>query len=136
MAESQIERYTRGFPINETLAAMRDDPNFVARQMAEVQPRVAEPLDEIERELERSERLALKEMRGGPGWPVLQRLLEKTVHFNKKRVISISESDPLGNQQTIANQWAYQNSLRMAMTAVTELVDAEVKLLDEQARKQ
>lgn len=135
-AADQFERYTRGLPINEDFSRLRDDPNFVQKQMAEVavMPR-REPLEDVERELERGERLALKELRMSPGWTVLQRLLEKTIHLHRKSVISISEHDPLANKEKIAEQWAYHGALKIAASAVAGLVDAEVKAFDEEAKK-
>lgn len=133
--ETEFERFTRGQPINAEMELLRDDPNFVAKQMAEVavMPR-REPLEDVERDLDRGERLALKEMRLSPGWPVLERLLEKALHFHRKAVISISESDPLGNKDAIADQWAYMNALKTAKNMVGVLVDAEVKAFDDEAK--
>lgn len=134
--DPDFEKFTRGQPINEDFAALRDDPNFVSKQMADVMvmPR-REPLEDIERELDRGERLALKELRMSPGWPVLERLLEKVVHSHRKSVISMSESDPLGNADGIAKQWAYLTMLKAAKGSVATLVDAEVKAFDEEAKK-
>lgn len=135
--ESEFERFTRGKPINQEMAALRDDPNFVAQQMAEVtvMPR-REPLEDVERPLDRGERLALKELRLSPGWPVLERLLERTVLLHRKSVISMSESDPLANKDAIANQWAYLNALKTAKNAVGMLVDEEVRQFDLEAKSE
>lgn len=134
--DPDFERYTRGRPINEDFARLRDDPNFVTRHPEQPAAQVVHaPLEDVERELERGERLALKELRMSPGWPVLQRLLEKTVHAHRKSVISISEHDPLANKEKIAEQWAYHGALKIATNAVAGLVDAEVKAFDEEAKK-
>ena len=126
----QLERFTRGEPINEEMARV------FAQRPEDVSPAAAPArvVEDVERELERGERLALKEMRMSPGWPVLQRLLEKSLHFHRKSVISMSEHDPLGNKDRNANQWAYLNALKTAKDAVGLLVDAEVKALDEESR--
>jgi hypothetical protein len=47
----------------------------------------------------------------------------------------MSQSDPLGNAEKIAQQWAYLNALRAAAQQVTALVDAEVKALDEESKQ-
>jgi hypothetical protein len=129
-----FENFTRGLPINEDLARLRDDPNFT--MPAAVQPSPARgPIEDVERELDRSEKLALKELRMSPGWPVLERLLEKVVHNHRKSVISMSEADPLSNKDAIAAQWAYLTMLKAARNSVVMLVDAEVKAFDEEARR-
>lgn len=133
---TEFERFTRGEPINEEMRELRDDPNFAAKQQqASVleMPR-SQPLEDVERDLDRSEDLALKELRMSPGWPVLKRLLEKTCYLHQKRVISMSENDPLANKDAIANQWAYLNALKMAKNMVTVLVDDEVKRFDQESK--
>ena len=139
--ESEFERFTRGRPINDEMAALRDDPNFVAKAMAvvgavaQVEYAAPVPVEDVDRELERSEKLALKELRMSPGWPVLERLLEKAVHAHRKYVISMSEHDPLANRDLIANQWAYLNSLKAAKNSVIMRVNSIVQALDEEAKR-
>jgi hypothetical protein len=122
-------RYSQGLPLTGELAAMRDG----TQKPVEEAPRrmtMLEPVEDVERDLERGERIALKEMVLHPGWPVFRRLLEKSFHVQKKGVISISQQDPLGNAQKIAEQWAYLNAAGAVRQQIPLLVQVEINALD------
>ena len=125
------EKYLAGEPLNDELRDLRDGKT--PEPLAPVLPwPIPEPMEDAERDLTRTERLALKELRASDGWPAMMRLLEMTVLLHRKSVITFSERDPLNHKDEIANQWAYLNSLRSAKQAIQALVDAEVKKADEE----
>lgn len=123
------DRYLRGQPLNDELAKVRDG----SAQQAAVQAQQAarpEPVEDVERELERGERVALKEMVLSAGWPVLLRLLEKSFHKRRKGAISMSQDDPLGNERKVAEQWARTNAFEQAKREIPLLVLAEIEAMD------
>lgn len=126
---SMFERYSRGVPLNEELAALRDGAGQQPTQAAPGRTRL-DLVEDVERELERSERLALKEMVMSPGWTVLRRLLEKSFHRQKKGAISVSQDDPLGNAQKIAEVWAYVKALDRVKHEIPVMVQAEIDEMD------
>jgi hypothetical protein len=85
---------------------------------------------DVERELERGERLALKEMVMLPGWAILRRLMEKYFHKQKKSAISMSQADPLGNATKIAERWAYVNAFESVKAQIPVMVQAEIDAMD------
>ena len=127
------EKYLAGEPLNDELRDLRDGKT--PEPLAPVLPwPIPEPMEDAERELTLTERLALKELRASDGWNVQMRLLEKCILSHRNSVISMSQRDPLTNKDAIANQWAYLNALKSAKQAIEVLVDAEVKAVDEDAR--
>ncbi len=124
-----FERYSRGMPLSDELAALRDGAAQQTKPepLGQLRP---EAVEDVERELERSERLALKEMVMSAGWPVLRRLLEKSFHRTKKGAISVSQDDPLGNAQKIAEVWAYVKALDRVKHEIPVMVQAEIDEMD------
>jgi len=137
MGQSALEKFHQGTPLNEELAEIQRSAAGASPGSPVLHREAVEDgaKHDAERELTRVERLHLKELRQADGWVVLQRLLERTLFLHRKSVISMSQSDPLGNAEKIAQQWAYLNALRAAAQQVTALVDAEVKALDEESKQ-
>ena len=124
------EKYLAGEPLNDELRDLRDGKT--PEPQAPVLPwPIPEPMEDAERELTRTERLALKDLRASDGWNVQMRLLEKAIAGHRNSVINMSQRDPLTNKDAIANQWAYLNALKSAKQAIEAMVNEEVKKADE-----
>ena len=92
---SNHEKYLAGVPLNDELAALKAglQPDFgMLTQLAT--PAEPHAVTELEHELIRAEHLALLELRQGPAWPVLQKLLEKAILAHTKAAIALSQDDP------------------------------------------
>jgi hypothetical protein len=127
-AVSRHERYLRGLPLTEEEAAKAAE---TAAMKVLPWPGTGR-VDDVERELTRRERQALRELRESDGWPVLIRLQEKIFHESKKSAISLSEANPLANGDEIAQKWAYTMMMRAAALVERSIVEAEVKQADEE----
>jgi hypothetical protein len=107
---SNLEKYLKGEPINEELAALKEG------RLPETEPF----------------RVNLKEMLMHPGWPVLHRLLEKATLRQQESATLLSQNNPLANAQPIAEAWAYVAIYKRAHEDLDLLVEMEIKALDEE----
>jgi len=125
-----FDKYIAGEPINEELRALKEGraADAVPFLVTGSQNQSTEPSIEP---ISRAEQIALKELRGGPAWPVLQKLLKNATLLHKKSATLLSEGDPLADAQKIAEAWAYVKMLNLTITNITRLVEAEITKLDE-----
>lgn len=138
-ATSNFEKYLAGEPLNDELAAIKAGqlpelrglagmPNLNQAQAAE--PR---PLTDPERELTREERIALREIRQAPGWPVLQRLLEKSTIAHTKAAIALSQDDPLGSGTELNQMWVIVKLWKQTIAELNWAVAVEMQRSEEEA---
>ena len=110
-AATNFEKYMRGEPLNEELQALRDGRlnEFTPMPGTGTGPEATIQLgpDNVNRPLDKWEREALKELRQGPGWGGLQRIMQKAIRTHEESAILLSQEDPLGKQSEIAQEWAY-----------------------------
>lgn len=140
---SAFEKFAQGLPLNEELAALKDgrDPiNIFPDPVKDGSLRdfnyvLLGEVDEVERELTRSERVELKELRLSRGWPILLRLLEKSSHRLEKSAITASKGDPLGRNPATGERWMERNMFEMATKALPKMVAREIEALDGPARQ-
>lgn len=125
----QYERYLRGEPINEEMAALRDA--IEAAPEAATGPKLLE-IRSPERELRRRERQELKEAVRSEGWLVVRRLQEKLDQMHEKCAISMSQENPLKNRDRIAEEWAYRGMFQRAMVELNLAIEQELTALDEE----
>lgn len=126
MAElSALERYNQNIPLTPEL----DDIAHGRDEEAEVQPAALEnaPTVDVEEELTAEEKRHLKELRGGRGWPVLLRVLEKTSLRLRRGAISCSASDPLGRNPATGDAWMMDTVFRQMKQNLPAVIDAELK---------
>jgi len=143
MAEelSVFEKYARGIPISEELEALRDGRDFAAPQEVRLPPAAKDDKSqrmggfEAERELTRGERIALKELRLSPGWPILLRIIEKSSLRLEKSAINASKGDPLGRDPRTGECWMELKMLEMALNVMPRLVAQEIEILDGEVRQ-
>ena len=129
---SAHEKFMLGIPLRTELARLHDgieEPPETPRAM----PRTREAMtaDEAERPLTKQERLDLRELVLSAGWPVLQRLIEKSFHRRRKSAISTSCADPLADPIGVAKAWAYAGMAEQVAKELVVLVAAEMELLEE-----
>lgn len=122
------EKFLRGEPLSADLAALRDGLDTAPPPRAA--PPARKAYDDPNRPLTRAERLDLKEWFELPGWQLYLRLTERTSLFYQKRAISLSQTDPLNNRDTIAHAWAYSNMARGLAAELEAMVVAEVGALE------
>lgn len=131
MAEIEMsahERYMRGEPLNEDLKGIRAglDP----KPPTKIQPEERRTIGDVDRELSRAERLDLKEFWEMPGQKLYLRIVEKSINSHQKRAISLSQGDPFGNRDEIANAWAYVKVLRRVIAELHATVMLEMSELE------
>lgn len=93
-------KYLAGQPINEELANLKAGKMpevFELPQLAGLAGAAAEQrgLGDVEAPLTHEERIALREVRLSPGWPVVHKLLERSAAAYRRAAIQLSETDPL-----------------------------------------
>ena len=103
----RLEDFQNGIPLNEELrrlkAGVLDEPQ------AETPPPAWEPGPRernVNRPLDEGERNDLRRLLTEPGWRVLERLRKQALQRMEQAAIVLSQNDPLGNAQKIANGWA------------------------------
>jgi hypothetical protein len=104
----RLEDFQNGIPLNDELrrlkAGVLDEPQ------AETAPPAWEPGTGEQRGLNRplddGERNDLRCLLTEPGWRVLERLRKQALQRMEQAAIVLSQDDPLGNAQKIANGWA------------------------------
>ena len=107
MASPNYLKYLAGDPVNEELANLKAGrlPDLFQESQAVAgalrMPNFA-PGDP-EAPLTREERIALRELRLSPGWPVLHKLLERAAATYRRAAILLSETDPLAKD--LADLW-------------------------------
>jgi hypothetical protein len=134
--EGQLERYLKGEPLSEALAALKKgeeaddqdaggkipgDPN-AGRLFAMRNP---DELDDDDRE-------HLRRLKVEPGWPIAFRVLDQAIAKQEQMAKAISEADPLGNRDKVAEQWAYIAMLKRARNLMVGLIDEEISKLKPQ----
>ena len=121
------EKYLAGEPLTEELEALkRGETPAEAVMQPEGLTGQGSAVD-IARAISREDRIALREMRQGAGWPVLQRILQKIVYSEEQMTITISQEDPLGNKEEIANHWAYVALFKRMLAKMNFAVELELK---------
>jgi len=131
-AMSDHEKYLRGEPLNDELAALKegrfDDPQPPERKA------IVYEFDDPERPLTHGERDKLRKWRGDPGWMVFQRLLERSIKNRLQSATLLSQTDPLSNRDRIATEWAYVGIWKMTRAQIEAMVEEEIAKLTEDAR--
>jgi hypothetical protein len=103
---SQFDDFLEGKPLTPELALLRAGED---RGQVSPPPAAGKEMDfaSPDRELTDAERLDLRQMYHHPGWRVMQRLQQRTLRAREKTVMILSQEDPLGNRDKIAESWAY-----------------------------
>jgi hypothetical protein len=130
-AATNFEKYMRGEPLNEELQALRDGKlnEFTLVPGARLPVGAEAAAASLNKPLDKAEREALKELRQGPGWGGLQRILQKAIRTHEESAILLSQEDPLGKQSEIAQEWAYVKIFKRVHLEVNLLVEAEIEEL-------
>jgi hypothetical protein len=126
----RLEDFQNGIPLNEELRRIKAgviDETEVPLETAE-----AWSPDNVDRPLTHAEREDLARLTAEPGWRVLKRLRNRTLHRMEQASIIASKQNPLGREREIALGWAnlamFQEQMRLDQAAV----DGEIRKLREQ----
>ena len=131
---TNFEKYLAGEPLNEELAALKAGrlPEFELRENASLtQAAGSESFGDDEKPLTRDECVALREMRTSAGWPVMQKLIRKTIFAQKKAAMLISEQDPLGAGRELANAWLEVKVWKQLTAQLTWLIVIAIESLED-----
>lgn len=107
--KTNYDKYLAGQPLNEELAQLRAGRMPDVFETPEHASLAGAPFREqgfvgdAEAPLTHEERIALRELRLSPGWPVLHKLLNRAAASYKKAAIILSETDPLAKD--LADLW-------------------------------
>lgn len=131
---TNLEKYLAGVPLNDELAALKAGklPDFGMLTQQAAAPAQPAAIADPERELTREERIALREMRQGPGWPILQRLLEKSTIQHTKAAIALSQEDPLGLADELSQMWLTVKLWKRTIVDLNWAVAVELQHLTEE----
>lgn len=130
--KTNYEKYLAGEPLNEELAKMKrgELPMPPWERWNQAQPAAAgeqrAPLMDPERQLNRAEQAALRELRQGPGWPVLQRLLERATINHTNSAILLSQDDPAGKTAELAQAWLTVKTWKQLVGQLNDMVAMEL----------
>jgi hypothetical protein len=124
---TNFEKYLAGEPINEVNAAVQrgELPAEMQTPLPGDAPRA--PLADADRPLKQDERAALREMRQGPGWPVLQRLLERATISHTNAAILLSQEDPAGKTEDLAAVWLTVKVWKHMVNLLNQMVETELQ---------
>lgn len=112
----KLEDYLRG----QGLTVETSDPEAEERLAAEAPtPAVKGAIGEYEREW-------LKRLKNEPGYQILLQLLEKIVLRWEDHARLLSQSDPLGNKEAVANAWAYASIAKICSKTLQSDIEAEI----------
>ena len=122
---NQFEKYLKGVPLNEELAALKNG------EMEQVHIHRAVEQSRVDhRELDDLDREHLRRLRVEPGWPIFLNLIDKDIKTQEDMVKDSSMDNPLGNRERIAEDWAYVAIMKRVRNRAVSLIDAEVKKLE------
>jgi hypothetical protein len=135
MESSNFEKYLAGVPLNPELAALKAGrlPEFgmLMQQGATIaEPRAA---TDPERELTREEKIALREMRLSAGWPVLQKLLEKSTITHAKAATALSQEHPMSGE--IGQVWLAVRTWKQVVNELNWSVAVQVQAIEEEMQQ-
>ena len=123
------EKFLAGEPVTVELEALRQGqiPGTADALRDFLIHPLGSQLEGADKPLTAQDRAALREMRTGPGWPILQRLLERSTIQHTKRATLLSEDDPLGNQTGIAQAWHTLKTWKALHLTMNLMVETELQ---------
>ena len=122
----RLEDFQAGIPLNEELRRIRagvmDEPEAALETAEAWSP------DNVDRPLTDAEREDLARLTMEPGWRVLKRLRNRTLHRMEQASIIASKSNRLEREREIALGWAnlamFQEQMRLDQAAVEQEIAA------------
>lgn len=123
MAEGDFEKFLNREPLTEELAALQ--------RGEEVEVPYAAPQFSIPdmRALDDDDREHLRRLQLESGWSVLLRLINRDIAAHKNEAEKISEDDPLGKKDQVAQAWAYVGMMKRGRDRMLAIVQAEIETL-------
>lgn len=113
----KLEEYLRSQPFtSEAVASLATEENLAAEM----------PVPVIPGAIGQYERDWLKHLQNEPGYRILLKLLENIVLRYEDRARLLSQSDPLGNKEAVANSWAYAAIAKIVSKTLQDEIEAEI----------
>lgn len=132
---TNLEKYLAGEPLTDELAALKrgdfEQVDFLGLRSKLFPAETRVPLADPERPLRAEERAALREIRTGPGWPVLQRLMERATGNQTNAAILLSQDDPAGKRDEIAQAWMAVKVWKHMVACLNRDVEQELREQEE-----
>lgn len=116
---SDLEKFLKGVPLNDHLAALKEEP-FLSEIDPEVVPEVLYSGTMTEDDREHLRRLLTE-----PGWEVLLKLLDKDIRSREDAARRTSLSNPLSD--TLKEVWADVAYAQRARERIVALVETEIR---------
>jgi hypothetical protein len=128
-----LENFLAGVPLN---AEMEQLAREVMEEEAEVSAAdlTADPFDPL-RPLDDADRKALLKLSQDPGYEVLTRLRKITCAALEREATLVSQENPLGNAEKIAQGWAYLSIMRQLIQTEHGAIEAELAMLKPKRKK-
>lgn len=126
MDESRLRSFLENEPLNEELARLRagdlaDHPEITIESIARG------PEDEP---LDRFDLKALRKLRTGEEWPALAKVARKCIRSREQYATVLSQDDPLGKANEVAQAWAYAKIAREIWQELSQAVYEETIKLE------
>lgn len=120
-----LENFLAGRPLNKEMEQLALEVMEEGEATESAESLASDPFDEL-RELDDADRKALYRLTHEPGWEVLTRIRKRTCAAAEKAATLLSQDNPLGNKEAIANGWAYLSVMRDVMRAESAAIEAEI----------
>lgn len=126
---SDLEKYLKGEPLNEQMAALMENPDQLEPPAVTEVPAPG-PIDDDDRE-------HLRRLLVEPGWRVLLKLLDSELDKRKDAAIKHSLGGPLHmDQAELSKMWAQVAYMKSSRDEIVSLAEREVEKLKHATRTQ
>lgn len=129
------EKWIKGEPLNEELAALREGRALPAEQPQAPFAQRQEPTEwDLEKPLTRADMADLRELRNSRGFAVFILLQKRALRMHERSAISRSKQSPLANSSSVAEEWAYLTMYERALLEMGSLLEATIKELGDEGK--
>lgn len=129
-----LENFLAGVPLNAEMEELARE--VMEEEQQAKQPDLAiDPFDPL-RPLDDADRKALLKLTQDPGYEVLTRIRKRTCAEAEKAATLVSQENPLGNADKIAQGWAYLAVMRQVMQVEAGTIEAELARLKPEKKRQ
>jgi hypothetical protein len=130
-----LENFLAGVPLNADMEQLARE--VMEEEAAAIGPDLAmdDPFDPL-RPLDDADRKALLKLTQDPGYEVLTRIRKRTCAEAEKAATLVSQENPLGNADKIAQGWAYLAVMRQVIQLEAGTIEAELAKLKPKKKRQ
>jgi hypothetical protein len=128
---SDLDKFLKNEPLNPRMAKlMKGEEDEEAADPEQAPVRAGRDT----RELDDDDREHLRRLTLEPGWPILLRLLDRSIERLKTAAEQSSLDNPLGNRDAVAQGWAYVSMMKNARASVESMAKNEVRKLEDKQK--